>query len=75
MTDAQRVVVLREAIYMMAKVLREHPVEMDWYLEDMNRMPILTGGIARDPEGKEWANYFVVEAHRKLAEQGVIKDE
>ena len=32
MTDEQRILALREAIYMMAKVLREHPVEMDWYL-------------------------------------------
>lgn len=29
MTDAQKVVVLREAIYMVSKALREHPFDMD----------------------------------------------
>lgn len=34
MTDAQRVLVLREAVYNMGKLLREHPIDMNWYCED-----------------------------------------
>ena len=34
MTDKQRILVLREAICMMAKLFREHPIDMDWYLEE-----------------------------------------
>lgn len=74
MTDAQRVVVLREAIYMIGKILREHPLDTDWHFEDPERIQILTGGAARDPEGKEWASYFVMQAHKKLVEEGVITD-
>lgn len=72
MTDAQKVIVLREAIYMVSKALREHPFDMDWHFEDPERIQILAGGTARDPEGKEWANYFVKQAHKKLVEEGVI---
>lgn len=75
MTDEQRILVLREAVYMMAKVFREHPIETDWYLEEPQRLSMLAGGTARDPEGKEWANYFVFKAHEKLREAGVIKDD
>ena len=41
----------------------------------MARLPILTGGTDRDPEGKEWANYFVLCAHNKLKEAGVIEND
>ena len=75
MTDAQRVLVLREAVYNMGKLLREHPIETDWYLEEPQRLAILAGGTARDPEGKEWANYFVFKAHEKLTEEGVLRDD
>lgn len=75
MTDAQRVLVLREAVYNMGKLLREHPIDMDWYCEDPRRMKILAGGTNRDPEGKEYANYFVYCAHQKLTEEGVLQDD
>lgn len=75
MTDKQRILVLREAIYMMAKVFREHPIETDWYLEESQRLALLAGGTARDPEGKEWANYFVFKAHEKLKEEEVLRDD
>ena len=75
MTDEQRILVLRETVYAMGKLLREHPIDMDWYCEDPQRMKILAGGTARDPEGKEYANYFVYCTHQRLKEEGVIQDD
>ena len=74
MTDAERFLVVREALYQMAKILRRFPpMEMDWFCEDMNRLRILTGGTDRDPEGKEWVNYFLNSAYQKLKEEGVVE--
>jgi hypothetical protein len=72
MNDTQRVIVLQRAIRLMSKVLRDHPVVMDWYLEDPDRIAMLTGGSARDPQGEEIASYFVLAAHKELTEEGVI---
>ena len=75
MTDGQRALVLREAVFEMGKTLREHPIDMDWYLEEPERLRFLAGGCQRDPEGKEIAAYFVAQAHKKLKEMGLIEDE
>jgi hypothetical protein len=73
MTDADRFLVIREAVYQMAKVLRKYPpMEMDWFYEDMQRLSILAGGTERDPEGKEWVNYFLNSAYQELREKGVV---
>ena len=51
---------LRNALRKACKVLRENPpMEMDWFYEDMDRLQILLGGMKRDPEGDEWALYFI----------------
>ena len=74
MTDKQRILVLREAIYMMAKLFREHPIDMDWYLEEPARLLMLMDGTTRDPQGREWASYFVFKAHEKLKGASEIED-
>lgn len=71
----EKVLILQEALNQVCKVLREHQTEMDWYLEDMDRIARLTGGSQRDPEGKEWAEYFIVKAYEKLLEKGVLSNE
>lgn len=51
---------LQKALRKACKVLRENPpMEMDWFYEDMDRLHILLGGMQRDPEGAEWALYFL----------------
>lgn len=51
---------LQKALRKACKVLRENPpMEMDWFYEDMDRLHILLGGMQRDPEGTEWALYFL----------------
>ena len=72
MNDTQRVIVLQRAVRLMSKLLRDHPIEMDWYLEDTDRLAMLVGGSERDPKGEEIANYFVLAAHKELTEEGVI---
>lgn len=59
MTDAERIVVLKEALYRAAQLIRENPPEMDLLLENPEMLKIVCGGMARDPKGTEWANYFV----------------
>lgn len=73
MPTEQKFLVMKTALEMICKVLRQHPTEMDWYLEDMERLQILTGGSERDPEGKEWTNYFVIKAYEQLKAEGVIE--
>lgn len=66
MNDVQRAFILYKALGNVCKVLRQHPTEMDWYLEDPNRIRFLTGGSQRDPEGKEIMAYFLEEAMKEL---------
>ena len=42
---------------------------MDWHLEDMERLAILSGGIDRDPKGLEYAAYFLQKAKEKIAKE------
>ena len=66
MNDTQRVYILYKALGDVCKVLRQHPTEMDWYLEDPDRIRFLTGGSQRDPEGKEIMAYFLDRAVKQL---------
>lgn len=66
MNDVQRAFILYKALGNVCKVLRQHPTELDWYLEDPNRIRFLTGGSQRDPEGKEIMAYFLEEAMKEL---------
>lgn len=66
MNDVQRAYILYKALGNVCKVLRQHPTELDWYLEDPNRLRFLTGGSQRDPEGKEIMAYFLEEAMKEL---------
>lgn len=66
MNDTQRAYILYKALGDVCKVLRQHPTEMDWYLEDPNRIRFLTGGSQRDPEGKEIMAYFLENAVKEL---------
>lgn len=66
MNDVQRAFILYKALGNVCKVLRQHPTEMDWYLEDPNRIRFLTGGSQRDPEGREIMAYFLEEAMKEL---------
>lgn len=66
MNDVQRAFILYKALGNVCKVLRQRPIEMDWYLEDPNRIRFLAGGSQRDPEGKEIMAYFLEEAMKEL---------
>jgi hypothetical protein len=59
MTDTERVVIFKEALYKAGQMLRENPPQMDLLLENPEMLRIVCGGNARDPKGREWANYFV----------------
>ena len=59
MTDAERVVIFKEALYKAGELLRENPPQMDLLLENPDMLRIVCGGGVRDPKGTEWANYFV----------------
>lgn len=72
MNDTQRSFILYKALGDVCKVLRQHPTEMDWYLEDPDRIRFLTGGSQRDPEGKEIMAYFL---DRALKELGITLEE
>ena len=64
-----KVKMLKQALLDVCQVLREHPVDMDWYFEDMERVAILSGGIDRDPKGLEYAAYFLQKAKEKIAKE------
>lgn len=66
MNDTQRAYILYKALGNICKTLRQHPTEMDWYLEDPERLRFLTGGSQRDPEGKEIMAYFLEGAIKEL---------
>ena len=73
MTNAERILVLKKALEMTAKVIRDNPPEMDWHLADSQRMKILAGGANRDPEGAEYVNYFIAQAYQDLKEKGLVE--
>lgn len=60
---------LKRALLDVCQTLREHPLDMDWHCEDMERMAILAGGRDRDPKGLEYAVYFLQKAKEEIAEE------
>lgn len=60
---------LKRALLDVCQILREHPLDMDWHCEDMERMAILAGGRDRDPKGLEYAVYFLQKAKEEIAEE------
>lgn len=68
-TSEYKVKMLKQALLDVCQVLREHPVDMDWHFEDMERVAILSGGIDRDPKGLEYAAYFLQKAKEEIAKE------
>lgn len=60
---------LKKALLDICQTLREHPLDMDWHCEDMERMAILAGGTDRDPKGLEYAAYFLQKAKEEIAKE------
>lgn len=50
--------VLQKALLLAGKVLRDNP-PADIGSYDFDMLTVLAGGAERDPEGREWAAYFV----------------
>ena len=65
---------LYQAYKEICKMLREHPVDIEWYLEDDHRFAILLGGNDRDPQGMEWGMYFMEQVIAKEIENGKKND-
>lgn len=67
--DAYKVEILKRALGIACKMLRENPPgQLELYPEKM--IPLLIGGNERDPEGKEYVNYFVKEAIKENLKNG-----
>jgi hypothetical protein len=75
MTEAEKMIVIKEALHIACRTIRENPFSSDWYFEDTSRMRLLVNGTNRDPAGEEYVNYFIVQAYQKLVEMGVLRDE
>ena len=61
--------ILKKAIFKMGKFIRQNPPALEGFLEDMQLLHILVGGNARDPEGKEYAYYFVDKAAKEFKQK------
>lgn len=46
--------------------LRNHPSENDYEIDNAEILNIVSGGTDRDPEGREWAIYFLSQAINEL---------
>ena len=58
----EKYIIIAKAFKNVCLLLRQHPIDLDWFLESpAERLPILTGGSVRDPIGEEYAQYFVKE--------------
>lgn len=68
-TSEYQVKMLKQALLDVCQVIREHPLDMDWHFEDMDRIAILSGGRDRDPKGLEYAAYFLQKAKEKIAKE------
>ena len=68
-TSEYQVKMLKQALLDVCQALREHPLDMDWHFEDMERLAILSGGRDRDPKGLEYAVYFLQKAKEKIAKE------
>lgn len=68
-TSEYKVKMLKQALLDVCQVIREHPLDMDWHFEDMERVAILSGGRNRDPKGLEYAAYFLQKAKEKIVKE------
>ena len=46
--------------------LRNHPPENAYEIDNAEILNIMSGGTVRDPEGREWAIYFLSQAINEL---------
>lgn len=70
MTIEEQNKILKEAIFEMGKFIRQNPPALlDGFLEDIQLMQTLVGGTVRDPEGKEYAYYFINKAVKELKQK------
>lgn len=68
-TPEYQVKMLKRALLNVCQLLRDHPIDMDWHCEDMERLAILAGGRDRDPKGLEYAAYFLQKAKEEIAKE------
>lgn len=65
MTIEEQNKILKKAIFEMGKFIRQNPPSsLDGFFEYEGILPVLAGGMDRDPEGKEYAYYFINRAKR-----------
>ena len=48
-TSEYKVKMLKQALLDVCQVIREHPLDMDWYFENMERIAILSGTEIETP--------------------------
>ena len=64
------VLILSKALLKACKMLREYPPTLEQTIIPYNLyLKILVGGIHRDPDGKEFASYFIDEVTREKEEE------
>jgi hypothetical protein len=73
MTDKQ---ILGVALQMACKFIRENPASnLDAYLKfGKETVFVLAGGTERDPEGKEFAELFIIKAIEQIGKAEEMKD-
>lgn len=70
MTIEKQNEILKKAIFEMGKFIRQNPPALlSGFFEDIQLMQTLAGGIDRDPEGKEYAYYFIDKAVKELKQK------
>ena len=73
MTDKQ---ILGVALQMACKFIRENPASsLDAYLKfGKEAVFMLSGGMERDPEGKEFAELFIAKAIEKIEKDEKVRE-
>lgn len=67
----KREILLYRALEIVCKMLRENPMS-DIGLYPPGMIKLLPGGEKRDPDGKEYINYFLIAATKKLQEKNKL---
>lgn len=67
----KREILLYRALEIVCKMLRENPMG-DIGLYPPGMIKLLPGGEKRDPDGKEYINYFLIAAAMKLQEENKL---
>ncbi len=70
-TFTKREILLYRALEIVCKMLRENPMG-DIGLYPPGMIKLLLGGEKRDPDGKEYINYFLIAATMKLQEENKL---